>query len=316
MADARVTSVIAPAYGTPDVLVVVEEPARKPGPGEVVVDVRAAGVNPIDAKSYSGMFGTDPTSLPIRPGAEAAGVVSALGPDVTGVSIGDEVIVYPASGAYTTALLAPVTNLTSKPERLDWAPAAGLMLTGATAVHVLTAARIGAGETALVHGASGGVGLMLVQLAVARGARVIGTAGAGAHELLRELGAIPVAYGPGLAERVSALAPQGVDAALDLVGTDEAVDTSLRLVADRGRIITIAAFARAAREGIALLGGGPGADPGTAIRSAARSELARLAGLRRLRVLVAATFPLVEAGKAHRLQMSSHPAGKIVLTVA
>ena len=119
---------------------------------------------------------------------------------------------------------------------------------------------------------------MAVQLARLRGARVVATAGERNHDLLRELGAEPVAYGDGLADRVRALAPDGVDVALDLVGTDEAMDVSLALVADHDRIATIANFARGPREGVKLLGGGPGADPGNDIRDAARAELARLAG--------------------------------------
>ncbi|MGY1708788.1 zinc-binding dehydrogenase [Geodermatophilus sp. SYSU D00758] len=187
------------------------------------------------------------------------------------------------------------------------------MLAGATAVHALTATGVGAGDTVLVHGAAGGVGQMVVQLAGARGARVIGTGGAASDEVVERLGGEPVRYGPGLADRVRALAPAGVDAAVDTVGADEAVDVSLALVPDRGRIATIAAFERGAAEGIRLLGGGPGADPGTELRDAARGELARLAGEGRLAVAVAATFPLAEAAEAHRLGMQGHTHGKIVL---
>src|SRR5262249_20757476 len=152
-----------------------------------------------------------------------------------------------------------------------------------------------AGDTVLVHGAAGGVGLMAIQLASARGATVVGTANPARHDLLRELGAVPVAYGEGLADRVRTAAPQGVTAALDLVGTDEAVDVSVALVADRNRIATIAAFRRGLELGIKVLGGSPGADPGTAIRDAARLDLARLAGQGQLRVLVTRSFPLENA---------------------
>ena len=306
-------AVVAQSYGGPEVLAIVDGPEPVPGVGEVLVDVRAAGVNPIDAKAYSGMFGTDPNALPLPLGAEAAGVVSAIGDGVTDVAIGDEVIVYRASGAYTTSLLSSVDDLTPKPANLGWAEAAGLMLTGATAVHALTVVAVAAGDTVLIHAASGGVGLIAVQLAVARGATVIATASPSAHDLLRGLGATPISYGPGLADRVRAVAPGGVDVALDLVGTDEAVETSLELVAERSRIVTIAAFGRAAADGIVLIGGGPGADPGTEVRNAARAELARLAGEGHLRVVVAATFPLAGAADAHRLQLSSHAPGKIVL---
>jgi len=142
---------------------------------------------------------------------------------------------------------------------------------------------------------------------------VLATGGERSHALLRELGAEPVVYGDGLLERVQTQAPEGVDAALDLVGTDEAMDVSLALVADRDRIASIANFARGPQEGIKLLGGGPGADAGDELRAAARPELARLAGEGTLRVVVAATYPLDDAADAHRQIGTGHTAGKIVL---
>jgi NADPH:quinone reductase len=154
---------------------------------------------------------------------------------------------------------------------------------------------------------------MVVQLAVARGATVVGTASPARHVLLRELGVIAVTYGDGLADRIRAAAPQGIDAALDLVGTDEAIDVSAELVADRKRIATIAAARRGLELGMQVLGGGPGADPGTELRNAARPELARLAGDGSLRVLVSQTFPLENAGAAHRAMMDGHTLGKIAL---
>jgi NADPH:quinone reductase-like Zn-dependent oxidoreductase len=283
----------------------------EPGPGQARVSVRAAGVNPADAKSYR--YEGDPSRLPLRLGYEAAGVVTAVGPDVARVAVGDEVIVFRTGGAYATDLVVDESTLTPKPEGLDWPEAAGLLLAGATAVHTLEATGVAAGDTVLVHGAAGGVGLNAVQLAPLRGARVIATAGERNHDLLRELGAEPVRYGDGLADRVRALAPDGVDAALDLVGTDEAMDVSLELVADRDRIASIANFDRGPREGIRLLGGGPGADAGDELRMAARPELARLAGAGDLRVLVAATYPLSEAADAHRQIATGHTTGKIVL---
>jgi NADPH:quinone reductase-like Zn-dependent oxidoreductase len=196
---------------------------------------------------------------------------------------------------------------------MSWDEAGGLLVTGVTAVHTLEAIGLGAGEVVLVHGASGGVGLLAVQLAAGRGATVIATASPSKHELLRELGAIPVAYGPGLADRVRAAAPSGVDAAADLVGTDEAVDVSLELVADRQRIVTIAAFGRAADVGIKLLGGGPGADPGTEIRAAARTKLTKAVAEGELRVIVANSYPLTQVADAHRESIAGHTTGKIVL---
>ena len=252
-------------------------------------------------------------------GFEAAGVVTAVGADAADdrgpLAVGDEVIAFRVSGAYAADLVVSDTALTRKPAGLGWAEASGLLLAGATAVHTLTATSVAEGDTVLVHGAAGGVGLYAVQLAALRGARVIGTANPRNHGLLRELGAEPVAYGEGLLDRVRALAPDGVDVALDLVGSDEAMDVSLALVADRGRIASIANFQRGPSEGIRLLGGGPGADPGDDVRMAARPELARLAGEGRLRVVVAATYPLDEAADANRAIATGHTTGKIALLV-
>lgn len=311
--------VIAAGYGGPEVLSVIDEPTPEPGPGEARIEVRAVGVNPIDHKVYTGQFGTDPARLPIRLGSEAAGVVTAVGPDTIGpagpIRTGDEVIAFRASGAYAAELVVPGSSLVPKPAELTWAQASGLLLTGATAWHTLVATGVRDGDTVLINGASGGVGLMAVQLAADRGASVVATASPARHDLLREFGAVPVAYGPGLLDRVRAAAPGGVDAALDLIGTDEALDTSLALVADRARIATIANFARGPREGVKLLGGGPGADPGTEIRDAARLDLARLAQDKKLRVIVSQTFPLADVAEAHRSLATGHAAGKIALIV-
>jgi NADPH2:quinone reductase len=309
--------VIAAAFGGPEVLSVVEEPAAEPGPGQARIAVRAAGVNPVDYKAYSGAFGTDPARLLVRPGAEAAGVVTAVGPDAVGpagpVAVGDEVIAYRAPGAYATELVVPAAALVPKPAVLDWAQAAGLMVTGVTAWHLLAATGVHEDDTVLIHGGAGGVGLMALQLAAGRRAIPVGTASPAKHGFLRDLGALPVAYGPGLAGRVRAAAPGGVDAALDLVGTDEALDVSLELVADRARIATIAGFARGFQAGIKVLGGAPGADAGHQIRDAARLELTRLAQERALRVFVTQTFPLAGAADAHRAVMGGHTTGKVVL---
>lgn len=292
-------------------LSLIDVPVGAAAAGEVRLTVRAAGVNPVDYKQYSGAFGADPARLPMRLGAEVAGVVAAAGSGE--FRAGDEVIGYRVSGGYAAELIVPAESLVRKPAALDWPQAACLMLTGVTAWHCLAATGVTARDTVLIHGGSGGVGTMAVQLAAGRGATVIATASPRRHEFLRELGAVPVAYGAGLASRVRAVAPGGVDAAIDLIGTDEAVDVSLDLVADRGRIATIAAFGRAGEAGIKALGGGPGADPGTEIRMAARPELAGLARDGALRVFVSQTFPLADAAVAHRAIMTGHTEGKIAL---
>jgi NADPH:quinone reductase len=308
---------MASAYGAPEVLTVMDRPAAEPGPGQARIELRACGVNPVDYKLYSGAMGGDPARLPLPLGFEAAGVVTAVGSDAVGpagpVAVGDEVIAYRVSGAYAAELVAPAEALVPKPDALSWPEASGLMLAGVTAWHALAATSVTSGDTVLVHGASGGVGLMAVQLALVRGATVIGTASPARHDLLRDFGAIPLAYGDGLADRVRAAAPQGIDAALDLVGTDEAIDVSAELVAARHRIATIAATRRGLELGMQALGGSPGADPGTELRNAARPELARLAGEGTIRVLVSQTFPLEKAAAVHRAIMGGHTLGKIAL---
>jgi NADPH:quinone reductase-like Zn-dependent oxidoreductase len=305
--------VVASAFGGPEVLQLVDGPALEPGPGNVVIDVRAAGVNPIDWKSYAVGPHTDPSRLPLRLGYEVAGVVSAVGPSVRWLSEGDEVIAWRVTGGYADRLEVAEQVTVRRPSELGWAAASGLMLTGSTAVHTLTATNVHTGDVVLVHGGSGGVGRMVVQLAELRGAAVVATASPHAHDDLRALGAIPVEYGPGLAERVRAVAPSPVTVAIDTVGTDEALDVSVELVADRSRIASIAGFSRGPSLGIQLLGGGPGAAPGTGVREAARAQLVELAADGVLDVRVARTYPLEHAADAHREGRGSHPGGKLVL---
>ena len=313
-------AVVATAFGGPEVLSVIETPVGPPGPDEVLISVRAAATNPLDYKLYSGNMGRDPGAA-----ADAAGVRGGRRGDRGGRRRrrrrgagrlrpgGDEVVAYRVTGGYAADLVAPASSVIPKPSTLSFEQASGMMLTGVTAVHALTVVRVGAGETVLIYGAAGGVGLMAVQVAAAAGARVIGAASPGGHELLREFGVEPVVYGAGLEERVRALAPGGIDAAVDTAGGDEALDTSLALVADRDRIVTVSASKRAFDSGIKVIGGAPGADPGTEIRDAARLELARLAEDGKLRVIVAGVYPLAEAAEAHRALATGHAHGKIVL---
>jgi NADPH:quinone reductase len=311
------TRVVATAFGGPEVLSVEEVPVSEPSPGEVAVEVRAVGTNPVDYKRFSGDYGADESLLPMVPGSEAAGLVTGVGDGAEGpggpVRVGDPVIVFRAPGAYASHLVVSSDAVVPKPSRMSFEEAAGLMLTGSTAVHALRSTGVGTGDTVVVHGASGGVGLMAVQLAVADGARVIATAAESGHAYLRRLGAEPVAYGDGLLGRIMALAPDGVDAAIDTVGTDEAIDVSLSLVADRGRIATIAGFRRGFELGLKVLGGAPGADPGTEVRAAARMELVARVDAGTLTVKVAATYPLADAADALRQLADGHTHGKIVL---
>jgi len=305
-------TVVAEAYGGPEVLAVQDIVLPNPGPEQVLIDVRAAGTNPFDYKVYSGQMGNDAAALPMPVGIEVSGVVAAVAPGVSGytgpLNVGDAVIASNLTNGYSEQVIVDAVDVGHKPATLSFQEAAGLLLVGGTAWHLLTNTNVGTGDTVLIHGAGGGVGLMAVQLAVARGATVIATASPARHEELRGYGAIPVAYGPGLADRVRAIGP--VDAALDLVGTDEALDTSVELVADRGRVATIAGFGRAPELGIAVL---TGADGGDEIRSAARPELLRLAADGKLKVTVDKVFPLHEAAAAHRYLQTGHARGKVVL---
>ncbi|WP_051116252.1 NADP-dependent oxidoreductase [Amycolatopsis nigrescens] len=310
------------AYGTPEVLEIAQTPVPHPAADGVVVQVRAAGVNPIDWKLYSGAFhavadknkdsagvaGTLP-----RLGLECAGVVTAIGAEVTGVQVGEEVIVYPVTGAYADYVTAPVTSLIPKPADLGWHEAGSLMLAGTTATHALHTTGVGQGDTVLIHGGSGGVGLMAVQLASILDATVIATAAERNHELLRGLSAIPVSYGRGLLDRVRAAAPGGVTASIDCAGSDEALETSLELVADRQRIASITGTDRRVTAGIKIIGNGPGQDAGTEIRHAARAGLAARAGAGELRVLIDTSYPLPEAALAHQAGITGHAPGKLVL---
>jgi NADPH:quinone reductase-like Zn-dependent oxidoreductase len=305
-------TVLAEGYGGPEVLAVQDIVLPDPGPGQVLIDVKAAGTNPFDYKSYSGYMGDDPDKLPILLGLEVSGVVAAVAPGTNGftgpLTVGDEVIATGLHGGYSEQVIVDAADVGHKPASLGFEQAAGLLLAGGTAWHLLTATRVEKGDTVLIHGASGGVGLFAVQLAVARDAKVIATASPARHEQLRRYGADPVEYGDGLADRVRAIGP--VEAALDLVGTDEALDTSVELVSDRGRIATIVGFGRAAELGIAALSG---ADGGDEIRAAARPELIRLAGDGQLEVTVDRTFPMKEASEAHRYLQTGHARGKVIL---
>ena len=307
------TKIVAVQYGGPEVLSAVDAEVPVPQAGQVVVDVRAAGVNPVDGKIISGAMGSDPARLPLPVGLEVAGVVSAVGPDAEGpggpLSVGDEVVAYPVEGGYADTVLASAATTVPKPAALPWAEAAGALLTGGAAAHTLQAVGIKAGETLLVHGGAGSVGQLAVQLAVQAGATVVATAGERSHEQLRGFGAIPVTYGPGLLDRVRAVAPDGVDAAIDTVGTDEAVDTSLALVPDRTRIASIAAFGRA-HTGIVLLSKD---DPETRVRAEVWRTLLPAVANGTVTLTIARTYPLTDAAEALQFVRDGHAGGKVVL---
>jgi NADPH2:quinone reductase len=310
-----VRRVVAPEYGDPHVLRVVEEEVVQPGPGQVMIAVRAAGVNPADYKGFSGRRGADPGALPIKPGYEVAGTVAALGADTQlasgGGAVGDAVLAFRVTGGYASVVTVPAKDVFAKPDALDFPAAANLLLVGATAADMLHAVDAQDGDTVLVHGASGAVGVSLLQQAHRRGMRVIGTASESNFDTVRRFGGEPVAYGSGLEQRVRDLAPDGVAAAFDCVGTDEAVDVSLAVVARTERIVTIAAFQRAERDGIRVVGGGM--PESAAFRDRVRPELIALAASGDLVVPVARTYPLDEAAEALTFLAGGHPGGKLAL---
>lgn len=292
-----------------------------PGPGEVAADVRAAAVNPKDIKLYAtedyARMRDRGTKFPLALGLEAAGVVTAVGPGATGplgpIREGDEVIAYRITGAYSSRIVVPSSSIIPKPARLSWAQAGSVMLTGTTAFHCLTATVVRPGETILVHGAAGAVGRMATQLAMIFGAHVVGTVSEKDAALLRGWGATPVIRGPGLAERIRNAAPDGIAAAIDTVGTDEATDASLALVSDRHRIATIVNLTRARQDGFQALGSETGDGDATSIRDNARYVIAALAQSGALDVHVDQCFPMSGASHAHELARK-RGAGRLVLT--
>lgn len=310
------TAIVYSEIGGPEVLRLVQLPDAEPGEGEVRVAVRAAGVNPIDWKLRSGLRGHLEPGSQQRVGSDAAGVVDAVGAGVTGVAIGDEVIVRGAHGAYATAVIARAEQLDAKPAELSWEQAASIGVPVGTAHQALRSLGVGEGDTVLVHGGAGGVGQAAIQLAKASGASVIATASERNHERLRALGATPVTYGDGLAERIAAAAPHGVTVALDAVGTDEAIESSLRLVADRGRIATVVRGADAAGFGIHGFSAGspaPLTEQQLAWRTEATALAARLAAEGAFELEVSGSYPLEDAADAHRESEAGHVRGKIVL---
>ncbi|MFF7701299.1 NADP-dependent oxidoreductase [Streptomyces lydicus] len=296
-------------FGGADVLALRETVKPEPGPGDVRVKVVAVGVNPLDYKRrYGWVEQFYPTTFPAVPGLEFAGIVDALGAGVTEVAVGDEVFGWTRTGAYAEYALAG--DIAPKPAELSFATAAALPVAGETAQRVLDALGVTEGETMLLHGAAGAVGQVAVQLAVALGVTVIGTASPANHDFLRTLGAVPVAYGAGLADRVRAAAPQGVDAVFDAAGHD-ALPVSIAL---RGgttdRIVTIAAT-DAAEHGVPFSAGGT---PSEQVR-AGLVKHARLAVEGKLTVPVAETFALADAAKAQELSEAGHVRGKLIIEV-
>ncbi|WP_327288603.1 NADP-dependent oxidoreductase [Streptomyces sp. NBC_01198] len=294
-------------FGAADVLRPLDLDVPDPGPGQVRIEVRAAGVNPLDTKIRSGaMKQAFPVELPHVPGTEASGVVESVGADVTGLAVGDEVFGPTASGAYAGLALAEAVKLAVKPPSLGFPEAAALPVAAETAFRGLDELGARAGETLLVHGAGGGVGTVAVQFAVARGLRVIGTASPANHDRLRALGANPVTYGAGLVDRVRAAAPEGVDLIFDTTGLAESLAASIELMDGTERVLSIGDAVTAGQYGVPFsASGGHGQD--------AFAEALALHAEGTLDVAIHQTYPLAEAADAQRASEAGHLAGKIIL---
>lgn len=293
-------------YGGPDVLRIVDVTAPHPGPGQVRIAVRAAGVNPSDWKRREGQYRAfEDVTFPSGVGVEASGVVDEVGPGVSNVAIGDAVFGF---GESTVAQHAVLTHWARKPDDLPFEAAGGLPVIVDTATRALNEMGVKSGEMLLVSGAAGGIGSAVLQFARQRGIAVIGTATAQKHDYLRELGAIPTTYGPGLTERVRALAPGGVDAALDLAGSG-IIPELIGIVGDPSRILSVADFS--AEQYGAKFSHGPPKDPERIFAYAAHlcSE-----GLFRLRV--EQTFSLEQTREAQEVSAKGRVTGKLVITVA
>ncbi|MCP2261607.1 NADPH:quinone reductase [Streptoalloteichus tenebrarius] len=296
-------------YGGPEVLKLVDVELPEPGEGQVRVLVRAAGVNPIDWKLRRGFFAQgEPLTEPAGVGFEVAGVIDALGPGVDRWTVGQAVFGYvPTGGGVATHAVTPADALVARPEWLDENQAAGMPLVVETATRTLRELGVGEGHTLLVHAAAGGVGVIASQLALARGARVVGTASPANHDFLRELGVVPVDYAAdGLADRIRAAAPRGVDRVLDASGRD-VLPLSIELTGSPDHVVTIA-DGRAAEFGVRFSSNQtPPAD--------ATAEVLPLLERGDLRLPKTILYPLDEAVAAYRHSEDGHPRGKLVIRV-
>ncbi|MBU3063000.1 NADP-dependent oxidoreductase [Nocardia sp. NEAU-G5] len=295
-------------YGEIDVLKVVEVPEPVAGAGQVVVGVVAAGINPGETKIRTGwLHDRWPATFPSGQGSDFAGRVVAVGPGVSGIAVGDEVVGFSEErSSHATHVVVPVEQVAPKPAGLSWDVAGSLFVAGTTAYAAARSVSPEAGDTIAVSGAAGGVGSLVVQLLRDRGVTVLGIAGPGNHEWLRSVGAIPVAYGEGLAERLRAAAPDGIDAFIDTYG-DGYVALAIDLGVKPERIDTIIDFPAVEKYGVKVEGNA------NANTIDVVSELADLAATGALEVPIAATYPLAEVRAAFTELEAGHTHGKIVL---
>ena len=290
-------------YGDPEVLRVADAPEPHAGPGQIRIAVKAASVNAYDWKVRSGMFAGDkPLDSPAYLGLDASGVVDEVGEGVTGVAVGDEVF---GLGKNTNAELAVLDSWAHKAPAIDWAVAAAVGVAAETGERALRLLDVKSGDTLFIDGGAGGVGAVAAQLAIARGARVIASAGPDNQDYLREIGATPVLYGQGLVNRVRAVPGDKIDAVLDVVGKSP-IEDLISLAPEPSQVVTIANYGAAA-SGARLTGGGADSQPMKAL-----AETAELLEQNKLVVKVQ-TFPLERAVEAHRASQAGHVRGKLVL---
>jgi NADPH:quinone reductase-like Zn-dependent oxidoreductase len=291
------------SYGDPEVLRWADAPDPHAGAGQVRIAVRAASVNPIDWKVLTGaMSGGQPQVGPGYLGYDAAGVVDEVGEGVTGASVGDEVF---GRGQHTQAEYAVLDSWASKPPSVDWAVAAAAGVAGETGERGLRLLGVTAGDTVFIDGGAGGVGGVAVQMALSRGARVIASASEANQDYLREIGAIPVRYGQGVADRVRAAAGGQVDAVFDVAGKTP-IDELTSLVSEPSQVLSIANFT-AGQAGGRVTAGGADSRPMQAL-----AEVADLLAQNRL-VIKVQTFPFDRAAEAYRISRNGHIRGKLVL---
>jgi NADPH:quinone reductase-like Zn-dependent oxidoreductase len=290
-------------HGSPEVLRWGDAPLPHAGAGEIRITVRAASVNPLDWKILSGaMSGGQPLAGPGYLGFDAAGVVDEVGDGVSGVSVGDEVF---GRGQNTQAERAVLNAWAVKPSSIDWAVAAAAGVTGETSERGLRLLDVKSGETIFIDGGAGGVGAVAVQMAAARGARVIASSSEANHGYLREIGAIPVLYGEGVGDRVRAAAGGRVDAVFDVAGKTP-VEELVSLVSEPSQVVSIANFA-AGQAGAQVTTGGADSKPMEAL-----AEVAELLAENKL-VIKVQTFPFDRAAEAYRISQDGHVRGKLVL---
>jgi NADPH:quinone reductase-like Zn-dependent oxidoreductase len=291
------------AYGGPEVLEWADAPEPHAGPGQIRILVRAASVNPIDWKTYHGTTsGDQPMVGTGYLGYDAAGVVDEVGEGVADVSVGDDVL---GRGSNTQAEYAVLDYWAVKPPSVDWAVAAAAGVAGETAERGLRLLAVESGDTIFVDGGAGGVGAVVVQIAVARGARVIASSSEANHGYLREIGATPVLYGDGVVARVEAAASGPVDAVFDVAGKTP-VENLISIAPEPSKVLTIANFA-AGQAGVQVTGGGEDSQPTKAL-----AEVVELLAQNKLAIKVQ-TYPFERAAEAYRISEGGHVRGKLVL---